>query len=119
MRKVIVLGASPNPARYSYVAVKMLKKWGYDVIPIGIKNGEIEGVIINTDLPEVNDIHTVSIFLSKAKQKQYESYILSLQPARIIFNPGAENPNFQRRAKRKGIEIIKACTIEMISGRKF
>ncbi|MEZ5068419.1 MAG: hypothetical protein R2847_07960 [Bacteroidia bacterium] len=29
-----------------------------------------------------------------------EEYILSLKPNRIIFNPGAENPEFKYRAEK-------------------
>ena len=34
-KKTVVFGASPNPSRYSYLAVNRLLAHGHDVIPIG------------------------------------------------------------------------------------
>jgi uncharacterized protein len=119
LKKVVVLGASPNPARYSHVAVKVLLQAGYDVIPIGIKEGVIKGVPIIRGMPELKDVDTISIFIRPDKQKEYLSYMLAMHPQRIIINPGAENVNFERRAKRRGIEVKRACTIEMLSARIF
>jgi hypothetical protein len=42
-------------------------------------------------------------------------YILSLQPKRIIFNPGTENYEFALKAMSKGIETEEACTLVMLS----
>jgi len=97
----------------------MLIKAGYEVIPIGVHDGAIEKLSIVHGMPEVGEIDSVSIFLGKDKQKEYESYLLEMNPKRIIINPGAENLNFERKAKRKGIEVKRACTIEMISARRF
>ena len=50
MKKTVVLGATPNPARYAYLATKRLKQAGHEVIPIGIKKGEIESKIAEYNL---------------------------------------------------------------------
>ena len=41
MKKTLVLGASPNPIRFSHKAVKSLVRHGHDVIPLGIREGDI------------------------------------------------------------------------------
>ncbi len=46
MKKTVVLGASPNIERYSNMAVRRLKKHGFEAIPVGIKSGEIDGLTI-------------------------------------------------------------------------
>ena len=43
MTKVMVLGASPNKMRFSHTCVKSLLRYGYPVVPIGKKEGEIAG----------------------------------------------------------------------------
>jgi hypothetical protein len=55
------------------------------------------------------------MYLNKDRQKEYEEYILSLHPKRIIFNPGAENPAFAERAAAAGIAPLEACTLVMLS----
>ena len=104
--KVVVLGASPNPARYSYKAVRLLLRHGHEPIPIGIREGEIDGIKIIKGMPQVNDVHTVTLYLGPARQKQYYDYILSLKPQRVIFNPGTENPELEQMLTARGIETV-------------
>lgn len=41
MKKTLVLGATPNPIRFSHKAVKSLIRHGHEVVPIGIHEGDI------------------------------------------------------------------------------
>ena len=113
--KVIVLGASPNPNRYSYKAVSLLKDKGYDVIAVGIRDGEINGVPIVKGKPQIPDIHTVTLYLNPQRQREYYDWIISLNPQRVVFNPGTENPEFQSILKEKGINFVEACTLVMLT----
>ena len=93
-KKTVVLGASPNPERYSNLAVKRLHEHKIPVVPVGRRDGVIDGETIIKGEPAIDNVHTVTLYLNAANQKQYYDYILSLHPKRIIFNPGAENPEF-------------------------
>lgn len=115
MKKTLVLGASPNPSRYSYAAVRQLTRYGHKVVAIGNREGAIDGVNIQKGQPSLENIDTITLYLSAENQKQYYDYIFSLQPKRIIFNPGAENPELSRMAREKGIEVLPACTLVMLS----
>ena len=42
-KKTLVLGASSNPARYSYLAINQLRSKGHDVVAIGKHSGKVEG----------------------------------------------------------------------------
>ena len=122
MKKItIVLGASTNPSRYSYLASYQLKKAGKDFIPVGIKSGKIADVpILNIkDHPNIVNVDTVTIYLSPINQAPYEDYILSLKPRRIIFNPGTENLAFSIKAQYSGIETVEACTLVMLSANTY
>ena len=44
MKKTLVLGASDNPARYSFRAAHMLRNHGHEVVPVGIRKGEVAGL---------------------------------------------------------------------------
>lgn len=115
MKKTLVLGATPNPARYAYLAVMRLKQHGHEVIPLGIRDGHINGAEILKGMPEIAGIDTVTLYLNAGRQRDYYDYILSLRPRRIIFNPGAENPELMRLAREHGIETVEGCTLVMLS----
>ncbi|MCC6372485.1 MAG: CoA-binding protein [Bacteroidia bacterium] len=109
-----IIGASSNPERYSYMATTRLKSKGHPVFPVGIKEGKIDQETILTDKPQLNDIHTVTMYIGPQNQPEWMDYILGLKPQRIIFNPGTENPEFYKKAGDQGIECIEACTLVML-----
>ncbi len=115
MKKTLVLGASPNPLRFSNKMVKSLIRHGYEVIPLGIRQGEITGIKILIGKPDLSNIHTVSLYLSPKRQKEYYDYILSLAPRRIIFNPGTHNQEFIEMARNNQIEAVTDCALIMIA----
>lgn len=115
MKKTIVLGATPNPARFAYLATLRLAQHGHEVIPVGILQGAIGGREIQNGMPMVEGVDTITLYLQAGRQKEYYDYILSLKPKRIIFNPGAENPELVQMAEAAGIETLEACTLVMLS----
>jgi predicted CoA-binding protein len=118
-KKILVIGASDNPERYSYLAVNQLRDNGYPVIAIGQKQARVADVEIYTIKKKYTDIDTVTLYLRPALQKEYYDYILSLKPRRIIFNPGAENEELAALARARGIEPLEACTLVMLSTGQF
>ncbi len=120
MKKTLVLGASPNPTRYSYLAVQRLLSNGFEVVPIGIrKNAKIGDLSILNGQPLIDQVHTITLYLNPSKQQSYYDYILSLKPSRIIFNPGTENPELIRLAKANEIDPVVACTLVMLSTNQY
>ncbi|MES2371762.1 MAG: CoA-binding protein [Bacteroidota bacterium] len=115
MKKTVVLGASDNPARYSFLAIDKLKRFGHDVVAIGKKQGKVGNTEVITERPDEKNVDTVTLYLNPQHQKQYYDYILSLHPKRIIFNPGAENDELYDLAKTNGIQPVEACTLVMLS----
>jgi len=115
MGKTLILGASTNPARYSYLAVGRLKNAGEEIIAIGNKAGEVSGVPITTGLLDITGLDTVTLYLSPENQKSYYGYILALKPKRVIFNPGTENPELITLLKQNGIEAEIACTLVLLA----
>lgn len=114
MKKTLVLGASENPSRYSFLAINRLQQHKHPVVAIGKRAGKVQDVEIITEHPQMNDIDTVTLYLNPTNQKPYYDYILSLHPKRIIFNPGTENPELQKMAKENGIVPVEACTLVML-----
>ena len=114
-KKTLVLGASPNPGRYSYLAIKKLTAYEHPVVAFGIKEGHIGNSIIETEKKLFDDIDTVTLYLNPTHQKEYYSYILALAPKRLLFNPGTENDELMELAKQHGIVTQEACTLVLLS----
>ncbi len=119
VKKILILGASPDPGKYSNIAARKLIRSGYEVVLLGIRHGEIEGQKIQTVMQGCEEVHTVALYLSREKQDSYSEFIFSLKPQRIIFNPGTENPELMEKARQKGIETVYDCLIEMIQQKQF
>jgi predicted CoA-binding protein len=119
-KPTLVLGASPNPDRFSYKAIKNLQRRNIPVVAVGKRIAEINGLPILKGMPaDIGPIHTITLYLSSKNQVEYYDYILSLQPKRIIFNPGTTNPELAEAAKLKGIEVVNDCVLVMINSGKF
>lgn len=115
LKKTLVLGASANPGRYAYKAIKMLQRYGHPVVAIGKKEDDIDGIKIEKEHVPFKGIDTVTLYLNPMNQKQYYDYIVDLEPERVIFNPGTENPELYELLREKGIDIEIACTLVMLS----
>lgn len=113
-KKTLVLGASENPARYSYLAINRLRNHDHPVVAIGKRKGMAGGIEIEKDKLPFEDIDTVTLYMNPANQKEYYDYIISLHPKRIIFNPGTENDELADLAKKNEIKTMEACTLVML-----
>jgi predicted CoA-binding protein len=113
--RTLVIGASENPDRYSYLAIRRLLSHNKEVRAIGLKKGAVEGVTIETGQPNYEDIDTVTLYVGPNNQATFYDYLLQLKPRRVIFNPGTENPELEDLLKRNGIATEEACTLVMLS----
>jgi predicted CoA-binding protein len=114
-KKTLVLGASPNPNRYSNLAIQRLRNLKHPVVGIGKRVGKVADIQIDVDHPPIEAIDTITLYLNASNQKAYYDYIMSLHPKRIFFNPGAENEELNQMAAKKGIETLEACTLVLLS----
>ena len=115
-KKTIIVGASPNKSRFAYLAAESLSEYGNEFVPVGIKRGEVLGrpILDIRTSPHIEGTDTITLYIRPALQLEWESYLLSLKPKRIIFNPGTENSEFEKRADALGIETLEVCTLVML-----
>jgi uncharacterized protein len=118
-KKTLVLGASANPGRYSFLAINQLREHHHPVIAIGKNSARVADVPVQTETTPIPDLDTVTLYLNKDNQKKYYDYILSQRPRRVIFNPGAENPEFEKILSEKGIQTMEACTLVLLGTGQF
>ena len=114
-KKTLVLGATPDPSRYAYLAANRLVKSGHSIVNVGIKTGEVAGVPIEKPETVHDDIDTITLYVGPQNQPPLYDYIINTHPKRIIFNPGTENNELRKMAEEKGIETEYACTLVLLS----
>jgi predicted CoA-binding protein len=117
--KTLVLGASNNTHRYSYLATVELLEHGHEVIPVGIKKASINNIPITGVYPENEDIHTLAMYLSAENQEKYYDSILNNPPKRVIFNPGTHNPVLENKLKNIGVDVLHSCVLIMLSNNQY
>jgi predicted CoA-binding protein len=105
--------------RFSHKAVNKLVANGHEVVAYGLKEGEINGVTIDTELVQYKGIHTVTLYLNPKVQTEFYDYIFSLQPKRVIFNPGTENSEFCAALNEKEIKCEIECTLVMLASNNY
>jgi len=76
-------------------------------------------VDIQTSLTGMEAVHTVTLYMRPSRQRDYYDAIIQLDPTRVIFNPGTENPEFYSLLEAAGIEVEVACTLVMLSMRTY
>lgn len=117
--KTLVLGASEKTDRYSNKAIRMLRAHQIEVEAIGNKAGNVLDIDYGTSQVPFENIETVTLYLNPTNQIPYYDYILSLNPKRIIYNPGTENETLMHLAEEKGIQNVIACTLVLLATGQF
>ena len=121
MKKTVIVGATANAGKYAYLAAQMLTEAGHEIVPLGIRKGVVAGreIIDIFTRPALQNVDTITLYIGPHRQPEWYSYLLSLKPKRIIFNPGTENEEFEKQAEEQGIEAVEACTLVMVRTNQF
>lgn len=115
----LVIGASKNPKRYSYMAINKLRAKELEVVAIGLRKAKVVDVAIGIEKIPFSNIDTITLYLNAKRQNEYYDYIISLKPRRVIFNPGTENNEFVKLLKVNGIVSEIACTLVLLSTNQY
>ena len=118
-KKTLVIGASEKESRYSNSAIELLQKHGHPVVAIGSRNGAAHGISITKEMLPFEKVHTITLYINSSIQESYKDYIKSLNPSRVIFNPGTENKVLYLELNKLGISTIEACTLVMIKTNQY
>ena len=117
---VAVLGASNKPDRYSYKAVKRLREAGHVPFPVHPGLDDIEGIPVYHSLRDIPEpVDTITIYLSAARSSRIAEDIVTHGARRVIFNPGAENPELGAKLETEGVAVLEACTLVLLATNQF
>lgn len=119
-QRVAILGASSDPDRYAFKAQRLLKEHGHHVVPVSPKETMVDGDAAVASLGAIEGaVDTLTLYVRPAISTGYREQILALKPARVIFNPGTENPELEKALTAAGIACREACTLVMLRAGQF
>jgi len=117
---VVVLGASDKAQRYSYQAITLLTQYGHQVIPVHPKLSLIDGINVISHLSQINEkVDTLTLYIGPERSLQLIDDIVSLKPGRVIFNPGTESLEMEKKLTQSTIPFIHDCTLIMLNSNQF
>lgn len=117
---VAILGASENAERYSNKAFHMLKQYGHHPVPVSPKMKVLEGLPVFASLSAITQpIDTLTMYVGPERSKSLAEEIIKLNPKRVIFNPGSENPELQKTLEENDIDVLEACTLVLLRTNQF
>ncbi|MHB0912047.1 MAG: CoA-binding protein [Armatimonadota bacterium] len=117
---VAILGATDDPNRYAHTALAVLAERGHNPIPVNPNKAVVDGHKCYPSLAEVPvPIDTVTVYVGPQVSSRLVGDILAAKPRRAIFNPGAENPEAEQACRDAGIEVVRGCTLVMLSSGRF
>lgn len=119
MKRTLIIGASMNPERYAYKAADALLKHGHEIELLGLRPDVVFGKTIDAEKKQYRNIDTVTLYVGPKNQSSYYDYIISLQPKRVLFNPGTENPELASLLDQNGIAYEEACTLVLLSTQQY
>lgn len=119
-QRVVVLGASVKPARYSNQAIRLLLEKGHQVIPVHPVLNEVCGLPVAASLDAVAPpVDTLTMYVGPQVSTPLAGAILRLRPGRVIFNPGSENPELETVLRAAAIPWEHACTLVLLRTGQF
>lgn len=119
-QRVVVLGATHKPERYSSLAIRLLREHGHVVIPVHPRLDRVEDLPTVASLDAVpGPVDTLTLYIGPERSAVLIDAIVRLRPGRVIFNPGTENPALEARLDDVGITHERACTLVLLRTGQF
>jgi predicted CoA-binding protein len=109
---VAVIGASADPRKFGYRAVRAFRRQGYTVVPINPNEAIVDGLKTYRsvlDVPENIDMATFYVPPDVGERVIVE--VAQKRIPEVWLNPGAESEALVRAARALNIEPILACSI--------
>lgn len=120
MLNVAILGATNATDRTAWQAQQMLAENHHRIFPVSPTQETVGGLKAYKsllDIPEAIDV--VTVYVGPARLQGIVEEIRAIHPARVIFNPGTEAPDFAAQLEEDGIATQQACTLVLLRTGQF
>lgn len=117
---VAIIGATEKPNRYAYKAMHSLLAHGHEVRLVNPYKTSIEDTVCYPSVSAIEDrLDTITLYVNPTRLRDHIDAIIKARPARVIMNPGTEDAVMATRMQDAGIEVLRACTLVMLSNGRF
>ena len=111
-RTVAVVGASSSRAKFGNKALRAFQAQGYRVIPINPNEAEVEGLKTYASVLDVpGPIDMATVYVQPEVTRRLLDEFAAKDIREIWINPGAEDDEVMAEARRRGLNVIFACSI--------
>ena len=117
---VALIGATDKPKRYANKAMHALMKHGHEVVLVNPFREIVEGQrCLKSTHEHPGRIDTVTLYVNPRRFQDHIDGVIKAGPRRVIMNPGTEDDEHQRTLEDAGIEVLRACTLVLLSTNQF
>jgi len=116
MPTVAIVGASPDPSKYSHQACLRFAKQGYTVWPIHPSAATVADLPVYASLaalPGRPDI--VCMYVNPERGLAQLDAIVAAKPTMLWLNPGADGEPLASAARARGLKVIEACSLVVLA----
>lgn len=118
--KVIVLGYTDDPLKYSNMAFTQLLEKRHEVVGVNPnKTSELVAGSLAEALVMLARVDVITVYVNSKISSKIAEEIISVEPRKVIFNPGAENPELVKKLQDKGIKTEDSCTLVLLRTGQF
>jgi len=118
VKRIAVIGMSPNTDRPSHEVGVYLHEQGYEVVPVHPAAKTIAGLTVQPTLTAAattGAIDLVDLFVAGERTLPLVREAHSLGIKRVWFQPGAENDEAEKVARELSLEVVShACTMAVL-----
>ncbi len=115
MQTVAVIGASSDRNKFGNKALRGFQRAGYRVVPVNMKEMEIEGLkAYSTVLDVPFNIDIATIYVPPEIGEKIVEEVAKRNIPEIWINPGAESSLLIKRAEDLGLQTVLGCSLVAI-----
>ncbi len=110
VRRIAVVGLSPDPTKASHRVAKYLKEAGYTIVPVYPKGEEILGERVYRSVAEIpGDVDMVDIFRKSAAVAPVVDACIERGDVKVVWmQAGIVNNEAARKAKAHGMRVVQS-----------
>jgi predicted CoA-binding protein len=109
VKTIAMVGASPDPRKFSYGVLRVLHETGYDMIPVNPQEagGEIRGLPVYESLAAIErPVDMVEVFRSSGAAYEVTEEAIAIGAKVVWMQIGVRNDEAARLAEAAGLRVV-------------
>ena len=109
VKTIAMVGASPDPTKFSYGVLRVLHETGYDMIPVNPQEagGEIRGLAVYESLSAIDrPVDMVEVFRSPRSAYGVTEEAIAIGAKVVWMQIGVRNDKAARMAEEAGLKVV-------------